>query len=60
MIHELPAPAVLYSKPRASQELGVQFHSFDASYVTALCAGDPDTQTHFIGYFSDLLLLKLR
>ncbi|MDR3771856.1 MAG: sigma-70 family RNA polymerase sigma factor [Terracidiphilus sp.] len=38
----------------------MQFQSFDASYVESLCAGDPGTQAHFVGYFSDLLLVKLR
>ncbi len=38
----------------------LQFQSFDASYVESLCAGDPWTQAHFVGYFSDLLLVKLR
>ena len=38
----------------------MQFYSFDASYVSNLCAGDPPTQEHFVGYFSELLQLKLR
>jgi RNA polymerase sigma-70 factor (ECF subfamily) len=38
----------------------LQFYSFDASYVSNLCAGDPPTQEHFVGYFSELLQLKLR
>jgi RNA polymerase sigma-70 factor, ECF subfamily len=38
----------------------MQFQLFDASYVASLCAGDLETQTHFVGYFSDLMLLKLR
>jgi RNA polymerase sigma-70 factor (ECF subfamily) len=38
----------------------VQFQAFDAGYVASLCAGDPDTQQHFVGYFSALLQLKLR
>jgi RNA polymerase sigma-70 factor (ECF subfamily) len=33
---------------------------FDANYVSNLCAGDPQTQTHFIAYFSELLRIKLR
>jgi RNA polymerase sigma-70 factor (ECF subfamily) len=38
----------------------LQFYSFDASYVSNLCAGDPPTQEHFVVYFSELLQLKLR
>ncbi len=38
----------------------VQFHAFDAAYVESLRAGDPATQEHFVGYFSDLLQIKLR
>jgi RNA polymerase sigma-70 factor, ECF subfamily len=38
----------------------LEFHSFDARYVENLCAGDPRTQEHFVGYFSELLQLKLR
>jgi RNA polymerase sigma-70 factor (ECF subfamily) len=38
----------------------LQFYSFDAIYVSNLCAGDPPTQEHFVVYFSELLQLKLR
>lgn len=38
----------------------MQFYSFDAIYVSNLCAGDPPTQEHFVVYFSELLQLKLR
>jgi RNA polymerase sigma-70 factor (ECF subfamily) len=38
----------------------LQFHSFDAGYVESLCAGDQQTQEHFVGYFTALLHLKLR
>ena len=38
----------------------MQFYTFDASYISNLCAGDPPTQEHFVGYFSELLQLKLR
>jgi RNA polymerase sigma-70 factor (ECF subfamily) len=41
-------------------ESALQFHSFDAGYVDNLCAGDRRTQEHFVGYFSELLQLKLR
>jgi RNA polymerase sigma-70 factor (ECF subfamily) len=38
----------------------LQFHAFDAAYIENLRAGDPRTQEHFVGYFSELLHLKLR
>jgi RNA polymerase sigma-70 factor (ECF subfamily) len=38
----------------------LQFYTFDASYISNLCAGDSRTQEHFVGYFSELLQLKLR
>jgi RNA polymerase sigma-70 factor, ECF subfamily len=38
----------------------LQFQSFDATYVENLCAGDCQTQEHFVAYFSELLKLKLR
>jgi RNA polymerase sigma-70 factor (ECF subfamily) len=38
----------------------LEFHTFDASYVERLTAGDPATETHFSGYFRNFLSLKLR
>jgi RNA polymerase sigma-70 factor, ECF subfamily len=38
----------------------LQFQSFDADYVAKLCAGDRQTQEHFVQYFSQLLQIKLR
>jgi RNA polymerase sigma-70 factor (ECF subfamily) len=38
----------------------LQFQSFDASYVARLCAGDSQTQEHFVRYFTELLQVKLR
>lgn len=38
----------------------MQFQTFNATYVENLCAGDPRTQEHFVGYFSELLQIKLR
>ena len=38
----------------------MQFTSFNAGYVESLCAGDPQAQEHFVGYFTQLLHLKLR
>jgi RNA polymerase sigma-70 factor (ECF subfamily) len=38
----------------------LQFQSFDAEYVERLWAGDNATQAHFVGYFTQLLRIKLR
>ena len=38
----------------------MNFVTFDASYVNKLRAGDAPTEQHFITYFSELILLKLR
>src|SRR6202035_918290 len=38
----------------------VNFATFDASYVNKLRAGDAPTEQHFVTYFSELILLKLR
>jgi RNA polymerase sigma-70 factor (ECF subfamily) len=38
----------------------MEFHAFTAAYLTALRAGDPPTEQHFVAYFSQLLLIKLR
>jgi RNA polymerase sigma-70 factor (ECF subfamily) len=38
----------------------LQFQSFDAGYVARLCAGDSETQEHFVTYFTGLLQIKLR
>lgn len=38
----------------------MQFESFDADYIDSLCAGDHGTEEHFVGYFTELLHLKLR
>ena len=38
----------------------MQFETFDAEYIESLCAGDHGTEEHFVGYFTELLHLKLR
>jgi len=38
----------------------VQFHVFDQPYLERLCSGDFPTEQHFVGYFSELIQLKLR
>jgi len=38
----------------------LQFFAFDASYVDKLRSGDVRVEDHFVSYFSELILLKLR
>src|ERR1700728_825744 len=59
-IHSPAMATMLYSTLHSLAECSLQFHSFDASYIGSLCAGDRETQEHFVGYFTDLLRLKLR
>jgi RNA polymerase sigma-70 factor (ECF subfamily) len=51
---------MLYLRPLGFVETALQFHAFDAGYIESLCAGDLRTQEHFVGYFTELLHLKLR
>jgi RNA polymerase sigma-70 factor (ECF subfamily) len=51
---------MLYLRPLGLAETALQFRAFDAGYIEDLCAGDRATQEHFVGYFSELLHLKLR
>ena len=37
----------------------MKFHFFDADYVERLRSGDPETEQHFVDYFSALIRLKL-
>src|SRR5260370_19699191 len=51
-----PVAAIL---PSASGEV-LDFFAFDEAYVGRLREGDPSTESHFVGYFSQLILIKLR
>ena len=51
---------MLYSFLPGPAGSSLQFHTFDASYVENLCAGDRQTQEHFVAYFTELLRMKLR
>jgi RNA polymerase sigma-70 factor (ECF subfamily) len=51
---------MLYLAPLYLAESSLQFCVFDANYVSNLCAGNPQTQAHFVTYFSELLQIKLR
>jgi RNA polymerase sigma-70 factor, ECF subfamily len=54
------AYAMLYLHPLEYAEPGLEFCTFDATYVDSLRAGDRATQEHFVSYFTALLQLKLR
>jgi RNA polymerase sigma-70 factor (ECF subfamily) len=43
-----------------SSQGGLQFQSFDESYVERLLAGNFDTQKHFMTYFGTLIRMKVR
>jgi RNA polymerase sigma-70 factor (ECF subfamily) len=58
--HPSRAYAMLYLQPLEYAEPGLEFCSFDATYVDNLRAGDRATQEHFVTYFTALLQLKLR
>lgn len=51
---------MLYLRPLGFSGTALQFQAFDAAYIENLRAGDPRTQEHFAGYFTELLHLKLR
>ena len=38
----------------------MELHAFTADYLTALRSGDQATEQHFVAYFSQLLVIKLR
>jgi len=51
---------VLYLRPLSPARNHLQFETFDADYIEALCAGDLRVQEHFVGYFTELIHLKVR
>jgi RNA polymerase sigma-70 factor, ECF subfamily len=55
-----PRSVDLGSLSNAAEARGLQFFGFDATYVEKLQAGDERTEEHFVHYFSELILLKLR
>jgi len=58
--HSSRPGAVLYLRPPAWTGPRLQFQTFDADYIEALCAGDLRVQEHFVGYFTELIHLKVR
>lgn len=57
---QLKPGELLYLGPPSFAENALQFQEFDTVYVDSLRAGDPPTQAHFVGYFTELLHCKLR
>jgi RNA polymerase sigma-70 factor, ECF subfamily len=51
---------MLYLRSLRLAGTALEFHAFDATYIENLRAGDSRTQEHFVGYFTELLHLKLR
>lgn len=51
---------MLYLRSLRLTGTALEFRAFDAGYVENLRAGDHRTQEHFVGYFTELLHLKLR
>jgi len=58
--HNAQVMPMLYLRPLGLAENALQFRTFDAGYIENLCAGDRATQEHFVGYFTELLHMKLR
>lgn len=59
-VRQPQASAMLYLRPLQKMGPVLQLQAFDADYLEALRAGDPQTQKHFVCYFTELLQLKLR
>ncbi len=38
----------------------MDFREFDEAYLERLCRGDPEVEAHFVAYFGQLVLIKLR
>ena len=51
---------MLYLRSLRLAGTALEFHAFDATYIENLRAGDARTEEHFVGYFTELLHLKLR
>jgi len=54
-----PAPRSAYAAETQERRQSLEFFPFDGDYVRRLTEGDADTERHFVGYFSPLLLIKL-
>lgn len=49
-----------YAGVTQEQRKTLEFFAFDREYVQKLADGESETEHHFVGYFSSLLLIKLR
>lgn len=58
--HTARTSAMLYLRPLSRTGSRLQFQTFDAKYIEALCAGNRRVQEHFVGYFTELIHLKVR
>ena len=58
--HTARTSAMLYLRPLSPTGSRLQFQTFDAEYIEALCAGERPVQEHFVGYFTELIRLKVR
>jgi RNA polymerase sigma-70 factor (ECF subfamily) len=43
-----------------TESLVLKRHAFDAAYLEALRDGDSSTERHFVAYFAELILIKVR
>lgn len=59
-LHSTRTTLVLYLRPLSGAGTRLQFQTFDAGYIEALCAGDLRVQEHFVDYFTQLIHLKVR
>ena len=55
-----PTPRSVYAGGTGERRKLLEFFSFDGDYVRRLTECDADTERHFVGYFSPLLLIKLK
>ena len=55
-----PAPRSVYAGGTGERRPSLEFFLFDGEYVRRLTEGDAETERHFVGYFSPLLLIKLK
>jgi RNA polymerase sigma-70 factor (ECF subfamily) len=55
-----PAPRSEYAAETQERRQSLEFFRFDGDYVRRLTEGDAETERHFVGYFSPLLMIKLQ
>ena len=55
-----PAPRSVYAAETQERRQSLEFFQFDGDYVCRLTERDAETERHFVGYFSPLLLIKLK